>query len=115
MRSLFRESSCNGPWLTPGRRPGVSRSPLTTCVEWHDLPRIHSFFGVKDFAHRMHCPKRLRIEDQRHIPELVDPDTMFASDRATGRDAGLHDLRARGFDALLQRRVGRVERDVGVE
>src|SRR5437879_12908647 len=63
----------------------------------------------------MHCPKRLRIEDQRPVPELVDPDTMFASDGPTGRDARLHDLRARGFDALFECWVGRVERDIGVE
>src|SRR5438105_14982423 len=40
---------------------------------------------------------------------------MFPGDRTTGGDACRHDLRARGFDALPELRIGGVERYVGMQ
>src|SRR5207302_4070293 len=40
---------------------------------------------------------------------------MFPGYRTTGGDACRHDLRARGFDALLELRISGVERNVGMQ
>src|SRR2546430_168166 len=73
--------------------------PLPTRVDGHHLSRIHPLLRVPRAAHGAHRSERLRVEDQGHVAQLVEPDPVLAGDRPARRDARLHDRGARGVHA----------------
>src|SRR5947208_15828110 len=53
------------------------------------LPRVHPLLRVPHAPHGTHRGEGFRIEDQRHIAQLVEPHAVLAGDRASHGDARL--------------------------
>src|SRR5438309_1584770 len=84
------------------RVPPSGPHPFAARVHRHHLPRVDPLLGVEHAPQGAHRGEGVGIEDERHVAQLVEADPVLAGDRATGRDAGFHDLPARRLDARAQ-------------
>ena len=89
--------------------------PFATRVHRHNLARVGASHRVERIAYRTHHGQRVVVEELGHVGQLVQPDSVLASDGAARCDAGDHDLRHRCMHSRRLVGIGGVVGNVGVQ